>query len=77
MREAPAQTAVLWVVGHQPTTGVVTSALADREASAPAALRALAEGFPTATAAVLTLEAAWADLHPGTARLVALRTARA
>lgn len=77
VREVPEESSVVWLVGHQPVMGIVAAGLADEDASDPDALAALDEGFPTATCAVLTTEEAWADLGPGDARLVAVRTARA
>lgn len=77
VREAPEEARLLWVVGHQPTVGLVTAALADPRASRPGALEALDDGFPTASCAVLTTTEPWVRLQAGTAALVVLHTARA
>lgn len=76
VREVPDGTAVLWVVGHQPTVEIVTSALADPERSDRRVLRKLDDGFPTASCAVLTTEVAWETLQTQLATLVAFHTAR-
>lgn len=77
VREVPAGTAVLWVVGHEPVMSSTAWELADREAGPEGLLRQLAEGFPTATAAVLEVAGEWAEVRRGGARVVALRTGRA
>lgn len=77
LRQAPREAVTVWVVGHQPSMGTVTSTLADPATSTPAALERLAEGFPTATAAVLRLDGDWSELDAGMARLESVHTARA
>lgn len=76
IHEAPDEAATVWVIGHEPTMSILVRALADEAASGTDALGAVAEGMPTATAAVLRLEVPWADLGPGMARLETVRTAR-
>lgn len=76
VREVPDETSVLWVVGHQPTVGLVTAALADPATSERRALATLDEGFPTASAAVLTTEVRWETMQAGLGSLAAFHTAR-
>ncbi|GAA5168762.1 SixA phosphatase family protein [Ornithinimicrobium tianjinense] len=77
VREADPEAGVLWVVGHEPSMSVVTLALADPTTSSGPALAGVRDHFPTATAAVLVVDAPWADLAEGMARLAAVHTARA
>lgn len=77
VHEVPEDTGTLWLVGHQPTVGTLALALTDRPASDRAALSALEDGFPTASAAVLRTEVGWGMLHSGLGSLVAFHTARA
>lgn len=76
LREAGGHTTDLVLVGHSPGVPLAVGLLADGSGD-EAALTALEEGFPTCTAAVLTVEVDWADLGPGTATLTALHVARA
>lgn len=76
LREASEHTSDLVLVGHSPGVPLLAALLADGHGE-DSALAALAEGFPTCTAAVLAVDVEWADLAPGTARLTALHTARA
>lgn len=75
LREASPHTTDLVLVGHSPGVPMLVGLLADGSGD-PEALAALAEGFPTCTAAVLGVEVDWADLGPATATLTALHTAR-
>lgn len=64
------------VVGHAPGMPGLAATLTEgvpAEDSGPT----LDDGFPTCTAAVLQVDVKWKDLAPGTARLVAMHTARA
>lgn len=56
------------LVGHNPGTEDLAVSLVGTGAAEPRAL--LAERFPTAALAHLTFDVSWADLAPGTARLV-------
>lgn len=64
------------LVGHAPSVPQLAATLDDGAGDATAR-EALAEGFPTCTAAVFHVSTTWADLAPGAARLVAVRTSRA
>lgn len=77
VHEAPDDADVVWVVGHEPTMSILALALTDAQASEAAALADLQEGFPTASAAVLTTEVDWHLLQAGLGSLVGFRTARA
>ncbi len=77
VNEVPEETTTLWVVGHEPVVSVLTTALADLQSSDRRTVEALDEGFPTASAAVLTTEVGWETLQAGLADLVAFHTARA
>ncbi|KNX36673.1 SixA phosphatase family protein [Luteipulveratus halotolerans] len=75
VREADADAITLVVVGHAPGIPGLAVELADGEAD-DAVEQRLAEGYPTATIAVLDVDTDWADLAPGAARLRAVHTAR-
>ncbi|MGI8869598.1 MAG: SixA phosphatase family protein [Mycobacteriales bacterium] len=64
------------VVGHNPGLGDLAAALDDGAGDATARA-ALAEGFPTASAAVFAVPSPWADVAPDTLPLTTLFTARA
>lgn len=76
IRESPAGAGTVWVVGHEPVMSTTTWELADQAEMADALRQQLSSGFPTATAAVLEVDAPWADLGLGDARLVALLRGR-
>jgi phosphohistidine phosphatase len=57
------------VVGHEPTTSHV-AALLSGEGSLKQALQRVSRGMPTASAAVLDIDASWAEIGPRAARLV-------
>lgn len=61
LREVPAQSGTVLVVGHEPTMSTATAMLAAADSPAYSQLRA---GFPTATAAVGRVEE-WAGLDRG------------
>jgi len=63
------------LVGHAPGVPALAATLTEGAAADPDA-PTLDEGFPTCTAAVLEIAASWKELAPGTARLVAVHTAR-
>lgn len=75
LRQADADAQAVALVGHAPGVPHLAAELAGE--SDPEAADALAQGFPTATVAVLEVEGAWSDLAFGAARLVAVHTARA
>ena len=56
-------------VGHNPVAEYVAAVLSDGEGS-PDAMRDLLTGMSPATAAVFELSGEWADLAPGSARLL-------
>jgi len=67
--------ATVVVVGHNPTMGMLVQLLDDGEGAATGSV-ALGS-FPTSTAALFTVDGAWADLAPMAARLDAFHVARA
>lgn len=69
VRAAPAATARLLIVGHNPGLEELAQTLAGRESDARA-LERLKGKFPTAALARLAFDGAWAGLAPGGARLV-------
>jgi phosphohistidine phosphatase len=76
IREVEDDAKVVALVGHSPSIPYLAATLDDGEGDADARA-ALDEGFPTCTAAVFKVSTDWADLAPGAARLVAVRTSRA
>lgn len=76
VRETPEGAGTVWAVGHEPSISTLTLTLADETASAGTALATVRDHVPTGTAAVLTLDGAWAELGQGMARLAAVHTAR-
>ena len=66
---------VVALVGHSPGVPGLAATLAG-EGSDADAVRTLEEGYPTCTIAVLEITGDWADLAPGSARLLAVHTAR-
>ncbi|WP_036920485.1 SixA phosphatase family protein [Propionicicella superfundia] len=75
LREVPAETRRVLVVGHQPTVEMFC-----RTAVGPTTGRGgadgFAQGFRTSALAVLGLTGGWSDLAPGSARLVTFQTPR-
>ncbi len=57
------------IVGHEPTTSHVSAWLSG-DGSVKEALQRVSLGMPTAAAAVLELEAPWAEIGPRSGRLV-------
>lgn len=66
-------TAIL--IGHEPTSSATVAHLA-AHGSDTDALKRVAHGLPTATAAVLEFDGAWADLGSRTARLTVVLSGR-
>lgn len=64
------------LVGHAPGMPSLAATLTEGVAPDPKGVT-LDAGYPTATAAVLEVDLKWKALSPGTARLVAVHTARA
>ncbi len=75
VRGVAAEAACVLVLGHNPTMGFLAQLLDDGDGSAQD-VTAMARGFPTAAAAVLTYDGAWADLETGSARLRAFHAPR-
>lgn len=74
VREAPAGTDTLVVVGHEPTISAAAASLAGH-GSDTKSLQRVALGFPTGTAAVLEFEGSWADLGARSAQLTQMCSA--
>lgn len=64
------------LVGHAPGVPALVATLTEGVAAEPNG-PSLDDGFPTCTAAVLEVDVPWRKVAPGTARLVAVHTARA
>jgi phosphohistidine phosphatase len=73
LQGAPEEATVLALVGHNPTVSSLVHLL-DSGQPDPGAFRQLSFGLPTSGVAVLEVSTSWADLEPGTARLVAGHT---
>ncbi len=71
VRETAPDVGTLLVVGHNPTMAYLAEMLDDSEGDDDATTSMLVRGFPPAALVVLELTGGWADLAPGTARLVA------
>lgn len=71
LRLLPAEVGTAVYVGHNPAAAYLAAVLSGGEGE-PDAVRDLIAGMPTATAAVFELDGEWADLVPGSARLVQL-----
>lgn len=76
VRAAPERAQVVALVGHAPGVPALAEDLADPKASAPAALDAIHQGFPTMACAILEPAADWSDLEPGSAALLQVATPR-
>lgn len=70
------QTSTVVLVGHNPTMAFLAQLLDDGEGDADAE-SAMSRGFPTSACAVFSVEGAWEDLEPATARLAAFHVGRA
>jgi len=75
VRATPDEATTVVLVGHNPTMGMLVQLLDDGEGAATGSV-ALGS-FPTSTAAVFTVDGAWSELAPMTARLDAFHVARA
>jgi phosphohistidine phosphatase len=64
------------VLGHNPTMSFIAHMLDNSEGD-PAAIAAMAVGFPTCSVAVFTIDSTWEGLEVSSARLVAFHVARA
>ena len=69
LRLLPGQTGTAAYVGHNPAAAYLAAVLSGGEGE-PEAVHAVIAGMPPATAAVFELGGEWADLVPGSARLV-------
>ncbi|WP_232549456.1 SixA phosphatase family protein [Propioniciclava soli] len=74
LNELPASAHKVLLIGHEPTASDLVLTLAGEDAS-PVRAR-IATKFPTCGVAVLTHDAAWEALAPGTADLVAFEVPR-
>ncbi|WP_236683793.1 SixA phosphatase family protein [Demequina flava] len=74
LRELGDEDSVL-VVGHEPTSSATAAYLASDESDTPA-LKSVAQGLSTATAAVLTFDGAWSELGSRTAQLTQVVSGR-
>jgi phosphohistidine phosphatase len=70
IREAPAATATLLLVGHNPGIQELALTLAATDGDPAGALVRAAAKFPTAAVAVLEFDGGWPELSAGGARLV-------
>jgi phosphohistidine phosphatase len=73
--EVPADIRGVVVVGHNPTVAYLAQLLDDGEGDAAAAAE-MAFGYPTSAVTVFAYDGAWADLAPGSARVVAFHVGR-
>lgn len=74
VREVPADTTCLVLVGHNPTMASLAQTLDDGEGDPEAQQRLLTGGFPPGAVAVFEYDGTWADLDLATARLVAVHS---
>jgi phosphohistidine phosphatase len=77
LREVGDDVRTLVVIGHNPTMGSLAELVDDGEGDDEATTAMLTRGFPTSAVAVFTVEGAWSDLGPGTARLDAFHVGAA
>ena len=77
LREVGDDVHTLVVIGHNPTMGSLAELVDDGEGDAEATTAMVTRGFPTSAVAVFTVTGDWADLGPGTARLVAFHVGAA
>lgn len=71
VRETDPAVTSLVVIGHNPTMASVAELIDDGEGDPDATTGMVTRGFPTSALAVFTVDVPWADLGPGTGRLVA------
>jgi phosphohistidine phosphatase len=76
VHETPADSAIVALVGHNPSVGILASILDDGTGRS-AALRNLRAGFPPGGVAVFTLDIPFDRLGPGTATLTEFTVPRA
>jgi phosphohistidine phosphatase len=76
VRGLDADCASALVIGHNPTMAVLAQLLDDGEGDVEAG-NSMTIGFPTCALAVFAVEAEWAALEPGSARLTAFHVGRA
>ena len=75
VREVPSVSRTMVVIGHNPTIAYLAQLLDDGEGDAEAG-NEMALGYPTGALAVFEYDGDWADLEPGSARVVAFHVAR-
>lgn len=75
IRQAPAESRVMVLVGHNPTMAQLAQLVDDGEGD-PEASKAMAKGFPTSAVAVFDYDGEWAELDTTSARLVAFHVGR-
>ncbi len=71
LRLVPADVETLMYVGHNPAAEYIVAVLSDGEGD-PEALRAVISGMAPATAAVFEIDGPWAELGPGSGRVLAV-----
>jgi phosphohistidine phosphatase len=76
IREVPAHTTDVIVVGHNPTVAYLAQLLADGSGDAEAGA-AMAAGYPTSALTVLEFTGAWVELDMASASVVAFHVGRA
>lgn len=74
--EVPEDATTVAMIGHAPGIPDLVGDLTDAGSSAPDALVARDDGFSTMACAVLELDADWADVAAGIARLTTVETPR-
>jgi phosphohistidine phosphatase len=75
LRRTPATIRTLLLVGHDPAVHELALLFAG-DGSDPGARERLAAKFPTAAVAILDFDGDWAQLEPGTARLISFMVPR-
>jgi phosphohistidine phosphatase len=75
LRLVPSDARRVMVVGHNPTMASLVQLLDDGDAD-PEVLTALSAGYPTSALTVLAVQAEWADLSVGGARIEAYHVGR-
>ena len=77
LREVPAASASVVVVGHNPTVAYLANMIDDGDGDEAAGTALTTGGFPTCSLAVFEYDGEWADLDATSARLVAFHVGRA
>ncbi len=75
IRALPVEAESALVVGHNPSIGMLANALDDGGSAVEDTTR-MPAGFPTASAAVFTVDGDWTAVDPGALRLVGYTVAR-